>query len=207
MKTKAKFVGITLLVILVLGGFIWGSYWLEDYSKRIKTVVIERPGRDLFEIEFEEQEGPTVFVQCDEDEFEEGFREFRRFLHIKEPPLTIPGGPMLLAQLPTQVSEDLKPVQRTAIELLKRYSPSRIILLAHSDCLLYDTVAAWQNELDAVKDKQFEDMERAVAAIRRWLPNTKVEVYYAFRDGKRLRFNPVDLTPHAGTEVVPFEVR
>ncbi len=193
-----RIVGVVLLVGTVIGGLIWGAWYLEEYSKRIRTVVVERPGGDLFAIEIEEREGPIVFVQCDEDEFEESFAAFRKFLNVEGTPLAVPGGPMLIAQAPTEVSEELKPAQRAAIEILKRHAPRRIILLAHSDCLLYDTVAAWQDRLDSVKQKQFDDLKRTVAVIERWLPHTKVEVYYALRDGKQIRFNPVDLSPRAG---------
>lgn len=196
MRPALKVMFVALIVIGAIGGLIGGAWYLENYSKRIKTVVVERPGGDLFVIESEERKGSTVFIQCDEDEFEDAFKAFRRFLDVEGPPLTIPGGPMLIARAPTEVPNELKPAQRATIEILKRHAPTRIILLAHSDCLLYDTVAAWHNELGRVKEKQFEDLRRAVAALKLWLPNTKVEVYYALRDGKRLRFNPVDIMEH-----------
>lgn len=208
MRPVLKGACVVLAIFASLGGILWGAYYLEDYKKRIKTVVVERPDGDLFVIETKERKGPTVLIQCDEDNFEDAFKAFRRFLGVESVPLTVPGGPMLLAQLPAEVSEDLRPAQRAAIEVLKRYSPSKIILLAHSDCLLYDTVAAWQDQLDRVKEKQFEDMQKAVAAIKRWLPHTQVEVYYALKDGDKLRFNPVDLTSRVGsTEIAPIEGR
>lgn len=206
MRPAVKYALGATAILAVLGGLIWGAWYIEEYSKRIKTVVVERPGGDLFIIETKERQGSTVFIQCDEDEFEDAFKQFRRFLNVEGPPLSVPGGAMLLAQAPTEVSDKLKPAQRAAIEILKRHSPRRIILLAHSDCLLYDTVGAWQDQLDLVTQKQFEDMRRAVAVIKRWLPNTEVEVYYALRDGHRLRFNPVNLTPRVdSTELRPSE--
>lgn len=193
MKTTAKIAGVILLVSSALGGLIAGSWWLEEYSKRIHTVVVEQPGGHLFIVEVEEKEGGTVFIQCDEDEFEDAFKQFRRFLNVKEPPLSIPGGPMVIARAPAEVSEKLQPAQRALIEVLKRHSPRRIILLAHSDCLLYDTVAAWQNELNDVKRRQFEDLRRAVEALQKWFPKSEVQVYYALKDGKKLIFNPADI--------------
>lgn len=198
LKTTVKVVSVVVFVSLALGGLIGGSWWLEDYSKRINTVVVEQPGGHLFIVEVEEKEGGTVFIQCDEDEFEDAFKQFRRFLNVKEPPLAVPGGPMVIAHAPAEVSKKLQPAQRALIEVLKRHSPRRIILLAHSDCLLYDTVAAWQNELNDVKRRQFEDLRRAVEALRKWFPKSEVQVYYALKDGKKLIFNPADLEHIAG---------
>lgn len=194
MKTTAKYVGIGLLVVLTVGGVIFGAWRLEEYSKQIKTVVVEQPGGHMFVVELEEKDGGTVFIQCDEDEFEEAFTQFRRFLNIEGPPLSVPGGPMILAQAPTKLVKDLQPAQRALIEILRRHSPRRIILLAHSDCLLYDTMAAWQDQLSSVKGRQFDDLRQAVSAIKTWLPKSEVQVYYALKDGKVLKFNPADLT-------------
>lgn len=192
-RGTAKVVGAVLLAGAFIVGLIGLAWWLEEYSKRIKTMVVEQPGGHLFIIEMEEKEGGTAFIQCDEEEFEDAFKQFRRFLNVKEPPLSIPGGPMVVAHTPIEVSPELKPAQRALVEVLKRHSPRRVILLAHSDCLLYDTVAAWQDKLGTVKQRQFEDLKQAVAVLKRWLPNSSVEVYYALKDGKRLLFNPVNL--------------
>jgi len=86
------------------------------------------------------------------------------------------------------VAEELQPAKRAAIEYLKRHAPRRVILVAHSECLLYDTIAAWQDDLDAVKRRQHEHLVAARDAIRKWFPTTEVELYYADKDGNRLTF-------------------
>ena len=192
MNKTLRIGAIVLLVCAVSGGLIYGAWWLEEYSKQIRTVVVEQPDGHIFAVEMDEKEGGTVFIQCDEEEFEEAFAKFRRFLNVDDAPLSIPGGPMGVAHIPAEVPSDLEPAKRALVEVLKRHSPKRVVLLAHSDCLLYDTVAAWNNQLDAVKERQSEDLKRAVRTLKQWLPKSEVQVYYARRENNQLRFMQVD---------------
>ena len=66
-----------------------------------------------------------------------------------------------------------------------------MVLTAHSQCLIYDVIAAWQNKPDEVMMRQTEDLRKAREIIRSWFPETRVEIYYAEKQGDNLRFKPL----------------
>lgn len=200
-----KFALIILGCLAVAFGLIYGAWALEESSKAIRTVVIEQPDNHLFAVKIDEGEGETILVQCNEDRFEEAFQHFGRFLGVKETPLNLIGGPLVLAHLPSEVPDKLKPVKRVAVEFLKRHSPRRIILVAHSECLAYDTIAAWQNRLTEVQNRQREDMKLAVAVLKSWFPKSEIQAYYANKEGQTLRFDPVTIKDEE-LKLIPLEV-
>jgi len=199
----------TLLIVLgglaLLGAMIYGAWALEESSKTIKTVVIEQPGNHLFVVQMDEGEGETVLIECNEDRFEEAFGHFAKFLGVKSTPLNVIGGPMIVAHLPAEAPEKLKPVKRVAVEFLKRHSPRRIILLAHSECLAYDTIAAWENRLDEVQNRQLADVRRSVAVLRSWFPKSEIQVYYAKKQGNTVAFDQVPVDEKE-LEPIPIEI-
>lgn len=187
-----------ILVFGVLAAMIYTAFFLEDAKKGVTTRSVEEGADPRFAVEFHEREGDTVFVQCSEEHFGDAFAKFRDHLDVDGPPVSIPGGPLVIALAETEIPENLKPAQRAAIEILKRHSPSRIILVAHTECLLYDTIAAWNDHLDEVTKRQIEDLDRATRVLREWFPKATVEAYYASKEGGQLVFNPIRIPsiPH-----------
>lgn len=183
-------------VILVggaLAALIYMALLLEDTKKGVTTKSVEEGADPRFAVEFHEREGDAAFVQCSEDHFGDAFAKFRNHLDVDGPPVSIPGGPMVIALAEGELPDNLKPAQRAAIEILKRHSPSRIVLVGHTECLLYDTIAAWHDNLDEVTKRQVEDLDRAARVLHEWFPKAKIEVYYASKEGGRLIFNPITI--------------
>lgn len=184
---------LSIAFVLVAGFLLWGVWQLEEAKKGVHTRVVEETDDGLLVVELKEKEKYDLTVQCDEENFQEAFRQFAKHVQADAtvPPLTIPGGPLVIALADHELPENMQPVKRAAIEYLKRHAPKRVILLAHSECLLYDTIAAWQNNLDAVKQRQHADLIRARNVLKSWFPKTEVEIYYADRQGDKLTFYPM----------------
>ena len=181
---------LTVLISLITAGVIWLAWELEESKKPVRTRVVGETEAGEFVVEMKEQESFDLIVHCDEARFEDAFEEFAEHTQIESPypPLRVPGGPMVIALADLELPEDLQPAKRAAIEYLKRHAPRRVVLVAHSECLLYDTIAAWQDDLDAVKRRQHEHLVAARDAIQKWFPTTEVELFYADKDGNRLTF-------------------
>lgn len=133
-----------------------------------------------------------VLIGCSEDHLTTPNKEFAKWKGLQGTPLALPGGPLALAHLEDlQVSEQFKPAQRAAVELLKRHSPKRIVVVAHSMCLYYDTMAAWSNSLSQVRERQVTDMHRALHLLREWFPQAEVSGYMADEEDRVLFYRPV----------------
>lgn len=184
---------VPILGLLVFSALVVYLAWvLEASQKGVKTVVIKKPPNDsLFAVEFyRDRKGKDVIIQCDEKDFQDAFTYFAKFLRVKAKPIRVPGGAMLLAKIPTgDVPAILQPAKRAILESLKDFLPRRIILLAHSECYLYEVAAAWQNNLEEVKAKQIHDLKTAKDTLEVWFPKAKIEVYYAQKEGNILKFN------------------
>lgn len=183
---------IVVLALALVGAILWGSWAYEESKKPVKTVVLKGDTSDFFVVTVKHKEGNDVLIQCDEDDFREAFEKLRNFLGVEVEPIEVPGGAMFFALPPTEVPEKFEPAKRAVIEFLKRHSPRRVILIAHSECLLYDVIGAWANQAPKVENRQKADLARAREAIRTWFPKTKsIEIYYAGKRGDTLAFNPL----------------
>ncbi len=184
--------GVALLIAGCAVALLFAAYALDEYRAGIHTVVVENSeGDDLFTVRLQDRQKEDLLIQCDEDDFQEAFARFSDFLPMKEvTPITVPGGPKFLRLLPGELSGNLEPAQRAFVEVLKRHSPGRIVLLGHSECLLYDVIAAWKDDLARVRQDQDHDLALATANLHAWFPSAEIVAYYAQRDGDRLRFNP-----------------
>ena len=90
---------------------------------------------------------------------------------------------MLLARLnDISIDESLKPLQRSTVEILKRYSPRRVVLVAHTFCIYYDTLAAWNNNLSSVRQREVADLRAAIHVLQEWFPKAEVTGYLAEED-------------------------
>lgn len=178
-------------VLCILGV---GAWFLESARNRPPgTTVVTEDGKEYFVVELPEQKGSDIVIQCDESEFQEAFRQFRDHLGIKAEPLALPGGALAIGATAEhgETPEALAPAARSAVEILKRHSPTRVVLLTHDDCLYYDTIAAWRDQLDHVRFAQGRHLRLAKETILKWLPKAKVEAYFARREGKRLIFESI----------------
>jgi hypothetical protein len=192
-KALLVFLG-AVAVLLVAGAILWGASRLDE-RERPTEVADDGSGRpkDLFVVEVKEERRPTIVVECDEGVLADANARFRDFLGVKDPPISIPGGPMLFARLPEEWSEEHGPLARSAIEVLKRYSPEKVVLIGHSECLLYDVAGAYAGQEDFVPVAQAADLAKAAKHVRAWLPRARVEAYYGRKDGPRIRYNAVPL--------------
>lgn len=192
-------IATVIAIIAVCVGLVWGAFYLEDVKKGVNTRVVGEGQSQTFVVRMEKREkGASVVIHCSEDGFEDAFTKFKNHLGVDEPPFDIPGGPMVIALAHADLSEDLQKVKRAAVEILKRHSPQRIVLVAHSECLFYDSIGAWQNRLGKARERQYADLEQAVRVLREWFPQSSIEAYYAEKEGEELHFNRI---------IVPFQVK
>jgi hypothetical protein len=181
-----------LLVLAILASLVWILYAaseLDDQQRPTKSTAVGH--KDLFVVEVREEDRPVIVIECDEGVNGDANARFREYLGVSGPPISIPGGPLLLAKAASELSDEHGGIARSAIELLKRYSPERVILISHSECLLYDVGGAYLGQPEMVPLAQRLDLIKAANFIKDWLPKSKVEVYYAYKDGRFVKFNPV----------------
>ncbi len=194
MKRALLVVSAVVLVVVASAALLYAAWALEESRKSVRTVVVQSPaGDDTFVVELQEREGEDLIIQCSEERFRDAVRHFARFLGIESDPLDGPGGAMLLARLPDGSPESLEAPKRALVEVLKRHSPRRVVLVAHSECLIYDVVGAWKDDLEGVKARQESDLREARDLIKSWYPKARVETYYAMKRESQLAFNPLEL--------------
>lgn len=144
-----------------------------------------------YQLEKTDQTG-DLLLTCSEEIMSKPVAEFARWLKIDGPPVQLPSGHMLIARLNDMaIPEELKASQRVVVELLKRASPKRIVLVAHTNCVYYDTVAAWQNDLMKVREKQITDLKATAKVVQDWLPKSVVELYLAEEENGQLVFHKI----------------
>ena len=99
-KALPIFLG-AVAVLLAAGAILWGASRLDE-RERPTEVADDGTGRpkDLFVVEVKEERRPTIVVECDEGVLADANARFRDFLGVKDPPISLPGGPMLLARVP-----------------------------------------------------------------------------------------------------------
>jgi hypothetical protein len=150
-----------------------------------------------FSYQLTEKDGvlPDLMIYCPEDMMAAPGEAFAKWLKLENgSTLTVPGGAMLLARLDdVTVDESLKPFQRSIVEVLKRYTPRRVVLVTHTYCVYYDTIAAWNDDLANVKGRQVADMRAALRVLGGWFPRAQISGYLAEEDANRkLVFHAVD---------------
>src|SRR3989344_9692700 len=128
---------VGFLVLAIVGGFILGAWILEGGT------FISKPGAKASSGEFVADLPPRVGIdlvlQCNEEFFQEAYQRFRKeHLGIETDPIAVPGGVKALSAIQGNLPKELEPVKRAIVEALKRHSPRRVVLTAHSQCLIYD---------------------------------------------------------------------
>ena len=122
--------------------------------------------------------GTALVVQCSDPRYQPHFHDFlRRGLKLERYALlAVPGGAQFL----------------TLVDFLPKFSwagwrwvkfigdiapPSRVILIAHDDCLWYQHVR--RGKPAEIHAKQIEDLRRVEAAVRERFRNVTVELFFA----------------------------
>lgn len=122
--------------------------------------------------------GTALVVQCSDPRYQPHFHDFlRRGLKLERYALlAVPGGAQFL----------------TLVDYLPKFSwagwrwvkfigdiapPSRVILIAHDDCLWYKHVR--RGKPAEIHAKQLDDLRRVEAGVRERFDNVHTELYYA----------------------------
>jgi hypothetical protein len=179
-----------LLVALGLAatvGLLVLAWHADESIKPVKTTVVEEINDDgSLTVDIRSQQEGEWIISCSEKHFH-GAHE-----HVDKPLLDAPGGPMLVALADFEVREELQAPKRVLIEILKRHSPERIVLVAHEECLIYDSIGAWKDQPEIVRELQLKHLRQARDVLKEWFPKTEVQIYYGEKLGEtQLRFFPV----------------
>jgi hypothetical protein len=177
---------------LVLIAGLWGIWAFESRSAAKETDDGE------FSFQLKEKQGTgDVLIICPEEILSEPGEAFAKWLKLDGLPLKAPGGVLLTARLnDLTLDESLKPMQRALVEVLKRHSPRRVVLVAHTYCVYYDTIAAWNDDLANVRKRQIADMRASMEVLRSWFPRAEISAYLAEEDAEhKLVFRSADKLP------------
>jgi hypothetical protein len=170
----------SVLGLAVVTG-LWGIWVFES-----RSAAKDNPdtGEFSYQLTRKPGDGPAdIIVMCPEDVMTDAGDAFAKWLKLEGMPLKAPGGVMLIAHLnDVTLDTSLKPLQRALVEVLKRYSPRRIVLVAHTYCIYYDTVAAWNDNLASVRQRQIADMRASINVLREWFPRAEISAYLAEED-------------------------
>lgn len=186
-------VGAILATIVAGVALLLGAAWVMDPSAARERAAQKEGAEFSYELPPEEQVANSdILIGCSEHTIEAPNAEFAKWKDLRGAPLALPGGPLALAHLDdVQLSEQFKPAQRAAVEVLKRHSPRKIVVVAHTMCLYYDTIAAWNNSLPQVRERQVQDMHSALHLLREWFPQAEISGYLAEEENRTLFYRPV----------------
>jgi hypothetical protein len=189
--TKSRVIKVVAITV-VIAGILWAT-WIFDSSSAQENSKQEEGVEFAYKLPKEADRAHSdVLIYCNEDAMKEPTAEFAKWKGLQGIPFTLPGGPLAIARLnDVTVSEYFKPAQRTAVEVLKRYSPERIVLVTHTMCLYYDSIAAWNNSLPQMRERQTKDMEASLQLLREWFPKAEILTYLAEEENKTLFFRPL----------------
>ena len=135
--------------------------------------------------------GTALVVQCSDPRYQPHFHDFlRRGLKLERYALlAVPGGAQFL----------------TLMDYLPKFSwagwrwvkfigdiapPSRVILIAHDDCLWYKHVR--RGKPAEIRAKQLEDLRRVEEGVRERFRDVEVELYFARLEESQATFEPLD---------------
>ena len=115
MNSRSLFGAIIVSVAVVAG--LWGIWVFESRGASAAS-----PNEEfVYPLDKEAGGSPDLVIMCPEDALDKPGQAFTKWLKIDGIPVKIPGGPMILARLNgLTLDKSLKPVERTAVEILKR---------------------------------------------------------------------------------------
>lgn len=177
-----------IVAVGITAAVLFAAYKIESRGQKKSA-----NDKHVLVVDLEPEHHDDYVVTCDEARFQKGFEQLRRFVKVEAPLLTVPGGPIVIALSDVDLPMELLAPKRVAVEVLKRYAPKRVVLVAHQGCLFYDSIGAWRGDSTDVRNLQIVYLLRAKEVLRTWLPQTQVELYYGENTGaNQMRFFPVD---------------
>ncbi len=184
---------IWMAIIVGSVALILSAAWILDPSSARERVAEKEGAEFSYELPPEKETANSdILIGCSEDIVETPNMEFAKWKGLHGVPLALPGGPLALAHLDdVKMGEHFKPAQRASVEVLKRHSPRKIVVVAHTMCLYYDTIAAWNNSLSQVRERQMQDMQAALHLLREWFPQADISGYMAEEKSRTLFYRPV----------------
>ncbi len=191
-EVRMKRYAIAGLVTAFVCLLLWGSWVFDPSSARgHESQKVDEVFSYPLPAETAVANG-DILISCNEETLGTPISEFSKWKGLSGVPLAIPGGPLAIARLnDVAISDQIKPAQRAAIEVLKRYSPRKVVLVTHETCLYYDTIAAWNNSSPTTHQHQADDLEVAMQVMREWFPKAEVSGYNARIENNKLVFHPV----------------
>jgi hypothetical protein len=134
--------------------------------------------------------GTALVVHCSDPRFQPHFHDFlRRGLKLERYALlAVPGGAQFLT-----LADYLPKFSWAGWRWVKFIGdiapPSRVILIAHDDCLWYKHMR--RGKTGEIRAKQLDDLRRVEAGVRERFHNVEVELYFARLDGSSATFESV----------------
>lgn len=184
--------GIAAVAAVVVSLLVLLAIWRLEGAHQERDVLPSASQEFSYPLERSAGTG-DLLLTCSEEIMNKPIAAFARWLKIEGPPIQVPSGHMLIPQLNNvEIGEEFKPAQRAVQELLKRHSPRKVVLVAHTNCVYYDTVAAWQDSLATVRQKQIDDLKATAGLVREWLVKSEVQTYLAEEENGRLVFHRIN---------------
>lgn len=186
-KTVWLLAGIALLIAALL----WAVSLVSSDGSVFAKAFNRPPADGSLTVTVKPDQHGTYLIYCSDANIGAAQR-LQKFLRVKAEPLVTLGGPLSIAMTGVDLPDNLTPARRVMVEILKRHAPTRVILVGHDDCLIFDSIRAWQNDSTDARARQIAVLKQARQSLRIWLPNTTVDIYYAEKlSDTKLRFYPV----------------
>lgn len=138
-------------------------------------------------VDMEEEKKSDVVIKCTCRSMVRAVRLLMSHLGITGEPFTIPGAPATITIVPRGWPAMFKRAKDGIIEVVKRHSPNRVVLVTHTGCTYYDTTGAFRGLTPAnIKNVQHGHLRSARESVQSWVPGCTVQIYFAgpTTDGK-----------------------
>lgn len=124
----------------------------------------------------------AAVVACFDNRFDLAFRKFlKRAGVLATDPIKVAGGAKCLAS--PEHEQDLEFVLDQIRKSVRLHGTKRVILMVHSDCGAYGGLEAFGNDPAAEAEHHRVELHRAVANLRRHVPELSVEGYFVDFEG------------------------
>lgn len=145
----------------------------------------------LSSISWGESETDTLVIYCSDHRFQEHFNEFiHKHLLTKPDVLAIPGGPQVL--IAASYIEKFEWAGKRWVKFLRdKHNLRRIVCIAHEDCGWYKNITIGNLTIPLLKNRQISDLKKIGEALKDMFPKVEVEMWYADKDGDRVKFSKI----------------
>lgn len=187
---------IVFMIVMALAAIAGLIVYAQIESNKTKRPVPAESGEGyLFTSKLEPRETITLVIQCDEERYQKSLNDFVTIglNEEKADVVGVTGGPRwFVLPVHAELPSWLKPAKRVTIEFLKRYSPGKIILIAHQHCIINDVIAAWKDE-KFTKEQEIEQLKQSAEILKSWFPTSEIKMYYAEERDSKLWFKAVEV--------------